>query len=372
MLSSAWFTDFNATVIVTMDEHSGDKTGGGGVIPEVVISSNAKGQGNVAVKGNHYGTLRSIEEAYGLSLLGAAANASNGDLTSLFGSSVTPPTPTPSPSRPRLARLAIAAASPTPSPTPSPSPTPTLRPCSVRVTSRLPCRRGQQGRDGDHLGGDVLAVESHRGSQRADRSSSAGQNRTFLVQHARINIFQITAAHVTVEDMDLDTATYNPGVPPIVGNPSPGVLFSDASYTSVIDVTAEAGTGYGMRIAGPSSCSSDVNTGAVVSGVTMTTTGTGGFSSIDVDCQQSAALTNLLVHGGSVTPYQDANLTLNGLVYIRGPYAETCEPAWEVTGPTVSILISNVITAAGYGREIASPSGVVVTNEALAPGDTCS
>ena len=86
VLASSWFTNFNSTVIVTMDENTGDNSGaGGGQVPNVVISSNALGKGSLALTGSLYGDLRSIEEAYRLSLLGAAANSANGDLSSLFG-----------------------------------------------------------------------------------------------------------------------------------------------------------------------------------------------------------------------------------------------------------------------------------------------
>jgi hypothetical protein len=57
----------------------------GGTIPLTVISATARGQGDVATAGDHFGTLRSIEEAYGLPLLGAAADPANGDLSALFG-----------------------------------------------------------------------------------------------------------------------------------------------------------------------------------------------------------------------------------------------------------------------------------------------
>ncbi len=80
VLASPWFTGGNATVIVTMDEGPS-----GNQIPMVVISSNAKRKGPVATPGNHYGTLGSIERAYGLGLLGAAGSSSSGDLVSLFG-----------------------------------------------------------------------------------------------------------------------------------------------------------------------------------------------------------------------------------------------------------------------------------------------
>ena len=85
VLASSWFTGGNATVIVTMDENDANSSPAGGQVPMVVISSHAKGKGAVSTHGNHYGTLRSIEEAYGLGLLGGAASSANGDLTPLFG-----------------------------------------------------------------------------------------------------------------------------------------------------------------------------------------------------------------------------------------------------------------------------------------------
>jgi phosphatidylinositol-3-phosphatase len=83
ILASSWFTQGNATVVITMDEFTGDNTNGGGHIPLVVIPSSARG--NAAAPGNHYGLLRTIEEVYGLPLLGNAGNAANGDLRRLFG-----------------------------------------------------------------------------------------------------------------------------------------------------------------------------------------------------------------------------------------------------------------------------------------------
>jgi hypothetical protein len=80
VLTSSWFTNFNSTVIVTMDEGDAGTTN---QIPMVVISNHAKGKGAIATAGNHYGDLRTIEEAFGLSLLGGAG--SGADLSSLFG-----------------------------------------------------------------------------------------------------------------------------------------------------------------------------------------------------------------------------------------------------------------------------------------------
>jgi acid phosphatase len=91
VLTSTWFTRGNATVLLMMDENDAQPSGSccgdatGGQIPNVVISARAAGHGTVAMTGSLYGDLRSIEEVYGLPLLGAAANPSNGDLSSLFG-----------------------------------------------------------------------------------------------------------------------------------------------------------------------------------------------------------------------------------------------------------------------------------------------
>jgi hypothetical protein len=90
ILASTWFGD-GGTVIVTMDENDVEPSGAccgdakGGQVPELVISRRSAGMGEVAIGGDHFGTLRSIEEAYGLPLLGAAKDARNGDLSSLLG-----------------------------------------------------------------------------------------------------------------------------------------------------------------------------------------------------------------------------------------------------------------------------------------------
>jgi phosphatidylinositol-3-phosphatase len=84
VLTSAWFTNGNTTVIVTMDEGLTSGTVANQV-PMVVISSNAQGRGLITTGGNHYGLLRSLEEASGLTTLGAAADPANGDLLGLFG-----------------------------------------------------------------------------------------------------------------------------------------------------------------------------------------------------------------------------------------------------------------------------------------------
>ena len=85
VFTSPWFTGGEATVIITMDENDASPSPGGGQIPMVVISSTARGAGHRAVYGNHYGTLRTIEQEFGLALLGNALNQNNGDLYAYFG-----------------------------------------------------------------------------------------------------------------------------------------------------------------------------------------------------------------------------------------------------------------------------------------------
>jgi acid phosphatase len=87
VLTSQWYAA-GGTIIITWDsatkaDQSGWNTGTGGHIPTIVIS--AKSSGTFSLGGNHYGTLRAIEEAYGVGLLGASATAANGDLTPAFG-----------------------------------------------------------------------------------------------------------------------------------------------------------------------------------------------------------------------------------------------------------------------------------------------
>jgi hypothetical protein len=80
VLRSSWFTNFKSTVIITMDEGDAGTTN---QIPMVVIAGRARGRGAIATPGNHYGDLRTIEEVFGLRLLGGATGGS--DLSTLFG-----------------------------------------------------------------------------------------------------------------------------------------------------------------------------------------------------------------------------------------------------------------------------------------------
>ena len=86
VFNSQWYAG-GGIVIITWDsaltsDKSGWNTGHGGHIPTIVISSSSSGA--FSTGGNHYGTLRAIEEAYAVGLLGNSSNAANGDLTPAF------------------------------------------------------------------------------------------------------------------------------------------------------------------------------------------------------------------------------------------------------------------------------------------------
>jgi phospholipase C len=82
VFGSQWYKN-GGIVIITWDsattaDQSGWNTGNGGHIPTIVISATSSGAfGN---GGNHYGTLRAIEEEYGVGYLGQSSSAANGDL----------------------------------------------------------------------------------------------------------------------------------------------------------------------------------------------------------------------------------------------------------------------------------------------------
>ena len=78
VLASRWYRA-NGTIIITFDE--GETTE---QVATIVISQHTQRGARLTTAGSHYGTLRAIEETYGVPLLGGAANPSSGDLRALF------------------------------------------------------------------------------------------------------------------------------------------------------------------------------------------------------------------------------------------------------------------------------------------------
>ena len=85
VLASPWYRS-GGIIVITWDE-GGTNLGvngaaGGGHIATIVVSANSHGQFSGA--GNLYGTLRAIEETYGIGLMGSSASTAGGDLRGLF------------------------------------------------------------------------------------------------------------------------------------------------------------------------------------------------------------------------------------------------------------------------------------------------
>jgi hypothetical protein len=202
--------------------------------------------------------------------------------------------------------------------------------------------------------------------------SGAGPTLTHLIQTARVNIFQISAPGVTIENMDVNTAQYNPGVPPIQKNPVPATIFSNADNTHILNLDSEAGTGFGFRITGGSPCDSFPLHGTVVTNVNSTNTGGGGFTALDIDCTNGAVLSNIAIHGDYIAFYQDENVSLIGETSTPNVYNGKCTAPWYISGPSNHLLMENVASNGGGGISKASKRGPVtfltIVSNTKAPG----
>lgn len=77
--ASDWYRS-GGVIVVTWDEgERGDK------IATIVASTQAAKGARLSARGNHYGTLRALEEVYGLPYLAAAGDPANGNLRPLLG-----------------------------------------------------------------------------------------------------------------------------------------------------------------------------------------------------------------------------------------------------------------------------------------------
>ena len=127
--ASSWWTA-GARIVITWDEGTQSEQ----VLTLVVGSAH----GTAATGGNEYGTLRGLEETYGVGLLGQSAASNVGDILPLLTGSAPPPPPpppTPSPSQ------APPPTSPPASPSAAPSPTPSASPSRSPSASPSPSRR---------------------------------------------------------------------------------------------------------------------------------------------------------------------------------------------------------------------------------------
>ena len=198
------------------------------------------------------------------------------------------------------------------------------------------------------LAAGTYALTNHIVLSHANETiSGAGPTLTHLIQHSRTNVFQITAPGVTVENLDMDTFQFWPGLKPVRKDPVPGTLFSAQSRTSVINVSSESGSGFGFRLTGPNPCSNHLVSGDVASNDTVTNTGTGGFDSIDMDCLSSGSAINDTIHGNYVGLYESSGVTVSGLTVTPGPFENKCGAPLYVTGPANGDSATNVHSNGG-------------------------
>lgn len=223
-----------------------------------------------------------------------------------------------------------------------------------------------------HLPAGTCKLTGHIVVNKSETITGAGQSATILIQFARVNIFQITAPGVTIENLTGDTGTHNPGVPPVRKDPVPAVLFSAQSNTTLLNVKAIAGTGFGLRLTGPNPCQNDLVTGDKVTNLVVVNAGTGGFSGLDMDCMASFTINGLDSTGGSLTPYQDRNGTITNMIYHRSKFGGKCQPSIQVTGPSQTITISNVTSYAGkitsHGTRFGNVLNLIITGQTIIGG----
>jgi phospholipase C len=383
ILNSSWFTGSPSTLIITMDENDANGfakgtccgVAAGGQVPMVIVSNTALGEGVFTASGDHYGTLRSIEETYGLPLLGAAQDTANGDVSIYFdtGGALPPPPPTPTP---------IPTPTPTPTPGGTPTPTPTPTPNPVPTGNTFDVTKWGAQCDGSHDDYPAIQAALKAAAQRAGNTVTVpagtclvnghlhmrGNNAVTLTGVSRdLSILRETGGTdllgakkdgSIVENLTLDSHTVQ----------TSGTAFgSTANNTQLLHATVLGGpnifTVYytGHRVDAPA-------TGNVINDV------------IDVDqkCddgfsfsfQTLGTITDLSETGTRLAIYEDSHITVTGMTYTDGPCASS---GYYITAPSSFITITG-FTSNGSGGIVGHPtrngssSNITIDNETLTGG----
>jgi hypothetical protein len=226
-----------------------------------------------------------------------------------------------------------------PSPTPS-GPTESVA-CTGDVTTALQTAVNASGDPTVSIGPGTCDLSGTIDVSNAATIDGAGSEQTFLVQTVRKVMLRVTASHVTVENINLNSRTHNLTLPPMdsEANPDPNIMGMNGSDETLRDVTASGGNGFGIRFVGPPGavCRDRPNSGIVVQNVTITTTGLGGYGALGLDCLNSATITDITISGGIVALYLDNNIAINGLSFTSvyeqsaGKYGIPCQNAVEIT-----------------------------------------
>lgn len=140
--ASSWWNSASR-IIITWDE--------GETTDQVLTLVVGSAHGTAASGGNHYGTLRGLEEAYGVGLLGHSADAGVGDILPLLTGG-SPPRSSPASSPPTS--VSPSPSPPAQSPTPTAPPTPSASPTGISTAYV----RGVYGKDSSPSGWDLIAA----------------------------------------------------------------------------------------------------------------------------------------------------------------------------------------------------------------------
>lgn len=201
------------------------------------------------------------------------------------------------------------------------------------------------------LSAGTCVLTNHIKLTHAVTINGAGMTATHLVQHGRYNIFALTADNVTLENFDINTATYNPGTPGCTTTATCPVLtiYGTGNNTTLLNFSSEAGSGFGMRFTGPQPCDTYQRHGLTATNVSSTNTGIGGYTAFDVDCHNGFALNGVTIHGDYIALFKSENGTVKNETFTQGPYVKiTCPPDIFVTGNASNIDINGVTSLGGH------------------------
>ncbi|MDQ2724391.1 MAG: glycoside hydrolase family 55 protein [Actinomycetota bacterium] len=114
--------------------------------------------------------------------------------------------------------------------------------------------------------------------------------------------------------------------------------------------------------------------GNVISDLVLNGRGVGGNVDLDLSCQINATVSNVQDTGAGLGFYLDSGVTLDGYTFTPSS-AQASAKAYQVTGPSDHISLSNVVTHGNGGNLLPSQGGyrisaVTITNETMtAPGN---
>jgi hypothetical protein len=153
---------------------------------------------------------------------------------------------------------------------------------------------------------------------------------------------------VTVQNLTVDTQTYNAGIP----------LRRNANNTTSRSVRVLAGSQtFGLQYAGPCTQAKPAKgkqlnlapqrTGNIVDDAIINDLGYAGNDGLDTSCQKNATVSNINLTGDQMTVYMDSNLTVNNFAFTPGP--QNNPHGFHIAGPGDHITINGYRSSGGGG-----------------------